>query len=292
MKLLFVHAHFDDFEFTAAGVFLLWNGRNVRKRILICTDGAAGHHILSREETFQRRLQEQKQSAKIGGYELELLRLPDGRIPREACWSSEPLFLPALWKAIRDYEPDYLFCPPLPDSPLAGVHIDHLAVAQAIRNVAYLINVPHVFSPEYPEESGPARFRKTPVIFTVQDVYSDPDDGLELIVDISNVFDKVVEMSWCHQSQICEWLPWVGRHGIKTPLNINQWYKQMEVRYSIRAHKLGLPETMKVEAFSLTSWGRVPQFDELCENFPNLIMIPERIQRLKRKIERWLQREG
>ena len=62
---------------------------------------------------------------------------------REVGLRVTPDFLAALWKAIRDFEPDYLFCPPLPGDPLAGVHTDHLTVAQAVREVAYLINVPH-----------------------------------------------------------------------------------------------------------------------------------------------------
>ena len=155
MRILFVHAHFDDFEFTAAGTFELWRlklGTNLRRRVLVCTDGKAGHHSRTREETGLMRVAEQDASAKIGGYEWELLRLPNDEVPREACLSVGPDLLAALWKAIRDFEPDYLFCPPLPTDPLAGIHVDHVAVAEAVRKVAYMINVPHAFTPEYPAD--------------------------------------------------------------------------------------------------------------------------------------------
>lgn len=292
MRLLFVHAHFDDFEFTAAGTFLLWPKPQTQKKVLICTDGAAGHHLLSREKTSLVRLAEQEASARIGGFKFEVLRLPDGRVPREARWECEPDFFPALWKAIRDFEPDYLFCPPLAESPLDGIHVDHVMVGEAVRKVAYLVNVPHAFSPEYPEESGPGVFKNTPVILTVQDVYSNPRQGLELIVDVSPVFDKIVEMSWCHQSQIREWLPWVGRHRILSPRDFDDWKNQMEQRYAIRARKLGLPPEMKVEAFTLTAWGTVPSFEQLIHDFPNLVFVPERMKRLKERIAEWLDREG
>ena len=293
MRLLFVHAHFDDFELTAAGTFLLWpGGETVRKRVLICTDGASGHHRLSREETHRIRLQEQEASAQIGGYELEVLRLPDGRIPREACWDQEPMFLPALWKAIREFEPDYLFCPPLPNDPLAGIHIDHLAVAQAIRKVAYLINVPHVYAPEYPEESGPGVPKKTPVILSVLDSYCVSSEGYELVVDIGPVFDRIVEMSWCHQSQIREWLPWVGRHQITAPANLDEWREQLRKRYQRRARNLGLQEDLLVEAFTLTAWGEVPTIEQLYRDFPNLVTTPEQLARLETRITRWHQKEG
>lgn len=81
MKILCVHAHFDDFEFVAAGTFELWRrqlGKDLKAKVVVCTDGAAGHHFRTRKETAQVRLLEQRASARIGGYEFELLRLPAG----------------------------------------------------------------------------------------------------------------------------------------------------------------------------------------------------------------------
>src|SRR5262249_18635723 len=95
------------------------------------------------EETGRLRLQEQEASARLGQYEFELLRLPNGQPPREACLQVTPDFLAALWKTIRDFEPDYLFCPPLPADPRAGVHNDHVTVADPVRRVAYMITAPH-----------------------------------------------------------------------------------------------------------------------------------------------------
>ena len=85
MKALFVHAHFDDYEFVAAGTFEMWRrqlGKDFRGRVLVCTDGKAGHHFRTREETGKLRIREQKASAKMGQYEFELLRLPNGQVPR------------------------------------------------------------------------------------------------------------------------------------------------------------------------------------------------------------------
>src|SRR6185503_17344256 len=116
MKLLYVHAHYDDYEFTAAGTFALFQrklGEKLRAKVLVCTDGRAGHHFRTREQTGHIRLREQEASARLGRYEFELLRLPNGEPPREACLQVSPELLAALWKAIREFEPDYLFCPPL-----------------------------------------------------------------------------------------------------------------------------------------------------------------------------------
>src|SRR5262245_51172616 len=155
MKLMFVHAHFDDYEFTAAGTFELWKRKSsddLRRQIVICTDGESGHHCRTRKDTGRIRLEEQTASARLGGYAFQMLRLPNGQVPREGFVSSSPDVLAALWKSIREFEPDYLFCPPLPADPLAGVHVDHVAVAEAVRQVAYLVNVPHAFTPEFPAD--------------------------------------------------------------------------------------------------------------------------------------------
>ena len=88
MRILCVHAHFDDYEFVASGTFELWRqklGANLRARVIVCTDGKAGHQFRTREELQGIRMREQEASARLGGYELEVLRLPDGQIPREAC---------------------------------------------------------------------------------------------------------------------------------------------------------------------------------------------------------------
>src|SRR2546430_14579101 len=80
MKILSIHAHFDDYEFTAAGTFEMWKrklGGRLRAKVIVCTDGKAGHHFQTREETGRIRLQEQLASAKIGGYEFEKIALPE-----------------------------------------------------------------------------------------------------------------------------------------------------------------------------------------------------------------------
>ena len=260
MKILCVHAHFDDFEFTAAGTFLLWKqklGAELRARILVCTDGKAGHQFRTRAETGRLRLREQRASARLGGFEFELLRLPNGRVPREACLQMDVPLLAALWKSIRAFEPDYLFCPPVPSDPLAGIHVDHIAVAEAVRKVAYMINVPHAFTPEYPADETRSRPCKVPVILNVFDRYM-AGRGFDYAVDVESAFPTICAMSWCHQSQINEWLPWVdpGTHSpCATPAD---WAGIMRRRCRQRNRLLGLKSSRAHEFFTLTAWGAAP----------------------------------
>lgn len=293
MKALFIHAHFDDYEFTASGTFELWRrrlGRDFQGKVVVCTDGQAGHHSMTRAETGRRRLAEQLASAHIGQYQFELLTLPDGTPGREACLQLAPPLLAALWKCIRDFEPDYLFCPPVAADPLVGMHADHEVVAQAVRRVAYMINVPHAFTPEYPADERRSRPCKVPVILNVYDPYLTTANSFDLAVDVEEVLDAIEAMTWCHQSQIREWLPWVGRHDLSPPASPADWRHILRRRLLQQNRTLGLRTRHAVEIFTVTAWGQVPRPDDLRRDFPNLLRHPASWQRLSRRLRRWRSR--
>lgn len=291
MRILCVHAHFDDFEFVAAGTFERWRrqlGAELKARLIVCTDGRSGHHARTRVETASLRLAEQESSARLGQIEFELLRKPGGEPFVEACRTITNELLAALWKAIREFEPDYLFCPPLPADTLAGVHPDHITVAEAIRSVAYMINVPHAFLDEYPAaDETQSRWIKTPVILNTYDGYMAGANGGDLVVDVEPAFDLIAKMSWCHQSQIREWLPWIGRHNMPPVKSLTEWKGVLRHRFQRQQRELGLPLARAVEVFTVTAWGTVPTLEQLERDFPGLVMIPSRTERLRQKLQRW-----
>jgi LmbE family N-acetylglucosaminyl deacetylase len=290
MRVLYIHAHFDDFEFTAAGTFELWRrrlGREFTGRLIVCTDGAAGHQFRTRAETARMRLAEQAASAALGGFEFELLRLPSGKAPREAALQVSTDLLAALWKAIRDFEPDYLLCPPLPTDTLAGVHIDHLVVADAVRRIAYMINVPHAFTPEYPSDERLSVPCKVPVILNVYDGYMFGANAFDLAVDIEETMPLVEQMTWCHQSQVREWLPWVGRHDMPTPTSIDDWRVTLRHRFEKKNRELGIDSPHAFEVFTVTAWGDVPTAEQLIADFPAHPGLSN-LDALRRKLSLWL----
>lgn len=291
MRVLHVHAHFDDFEFVAAGTFELWRrqlGGDFNGRVIVCTDGRSGHHFRTREETARIRLSEQEASARIGRYDFELLRKPDGHPFEEACRTLTTDLLASLWNSIRAFEPDYLICPPLPSDPLAGVHPDHITVAEAVRRVAYMINVPHAFLDEYPvPDETVSRPVKTPVILNTYDGYMAGANSADLAVDIEEAFDVVAEEAWCHQSQINEWLPWVARHQIEPTADLAAWKRKLRERFARQARELGLPSHRAHEAFTVTAWGTVPDPGQLELDFPNLVPDAGRSLRLLDRLSRW-----
>jgi LmbE family N-acetylglucosaminyl deacetylase len=292
MKALFLHAHFDDYEFTAAGTFERWRrrlGDTFEARVVVCTDGKAGHHARTREETGRLRLEEQAASARIGHYSVDVLRLPNGEPPREACLQVTPDLLAALWKTIRDVEPDYLFCPPLAADPLAGIHNDHETIAEAVRRVAYMINVPHAFTPEYPADETQSTPCKVPVILTVYDGYMFGANAHDIAIDVEEAFDAIAEMTWCHQSQIAEWLPWVGRHDMAPPASLEAWQTMLRQRFLRRNRELGIDSDRVVEVFRVTAWGAVPSLDDLTRDLPPLLTSASNLTTLQRRLEQWRQ---
>ncbi|MBI5692421.1 MAG: PIG-L family deacetylase [Verrucomicrobia bacterium] len=291
MRVLCVHAHFDDFEFVAAGTFELLRRRALpgfRSRVLVCTDGRSGHQFRTRADTAKVRLAEQQASAAIGGYEFELLRRPDGRPFEEACHLPTRELLAALWHAIREFEPDYLFCPPLPADPLAGIHPDHVTVAEAVRRVAYMINVPHAFLDVYPvADETTSRWIKTPVILNTYDAYLGGTNAGDLVVDVGAAFDVIAAESWCHQSQINEWLPWVARHHIEATADLPAWKEKLRGRFARQARELGLPASGLNEVFAVTAWGVVPTWEQLARDLPLEATDPGRRERLERRLASW-----
>jgi LmbE family N-acetylglucosaminyl deacetylase len=290
MKILSVHAHFDDFEFVAAGTFELWRrklGKQLRARVLVCTDGKAGHQFRTREETGELRIKEQENAAATGGYEFETLRLPNGQIPREACLQVGTELLAALWKSIRDFEPDYLFCPPVAPDPLAGIHNDHVTIAEAVRRVAYMINVPHAFTLEYPANERVSEPKKTPVILTVYDGYMFGAGAYDVAIDVEKAFGRIAEVTACHRSQIEEWIPWVGRHKMSPPKSPQDWSKMLRARSLRQNQQLGIKSQKAFETFTVTAWGEIPTFAQLLADFPAIHAKFSNLDRLKKRLNQW-----
>jgi LmbE family N-acetylglucosaminyl deacetylase len=289
MQLQCIHAHFDDFEFTCGGLFTLTRRRDGEQgvgEVVICTDGQAGHHRLSREETGRVRLAEQLASARLGGYRCEQLRLPGGAIPRDSCLMVDVPLLASLWQAIRRCRPDYLIAPPVINDPLAGMHIDHVAVAEAVRKVAYMINVPHAYTPEFPSDEATPTPRTVPVVLNAYDHYFKKANAFDLAIDIEDAFDLVCEMGWCHQSQITEWLPWVGAPFARpAPATLAAWKDLTRAECLARNAAFGIASRRAFEFFSVTGWGRTPVLDQLVADLPGLSLTHSRLEQLRRRLE-------
>ncbi|PIU66598.1 MAG: hypothetical protein COS85_04160 [Armatimonadetes bacterium CG07_land_8_20_14_0_80_59_28] len=250
IRLLSIQPHFDDWEFTTSATWMAWRRRGVdlTGQVIVVTDGGIGHHGRDHAETAAARLQEGQRSADLAGCNLLLLRDEQGTTFREATLDDDIRLRSALWNAVVSYKPDLLFCPPLPNSPTAGCHNDHYAVAMAVWRAAYLFAVPRAFD-NYP----PNYDRVKPAILCTDDAYLRPD-FVTLAVEITEALDAVAELAQCHVSQVYEWLPWIGQSH--PPKGIDDLRERLRNRYRISATRLGWQREGLFQFFIATSWGR------------------------------------
>ena len=262
-RVMSIMAHQDDFEFNAAGSFAILRetlGDGVEFKIVTTTRGASGHHELSREDTYRRRVAESRASAELLGADYECLTLLDGALLPGQVFVDRNL-LGGLWNAIRAFEPDVIFCPPVISDPLAGVHIDHINTAHAVRLVAYQIVVPNAF----PILKGPRKgFVPSPLIINVDDPYA-RETGYDVRQDITDTYDIKTRMALCHASQIFEWLPWTRQAPTPTK---DQWLDQFRQRHLDMNRRYNHDGDVMSEYFRITRWGRSPRDGELERLFP------------------------
>jgi len=97
-------------------------------------------------------------------------------------------------------------------------------------------------------------------------------------------------MSWCHQSQIREWLPWVGRHGLAAPASPAEWRKTLRGRFHRQQRELGVSRRRAAEVFTVTAWGEVPGYQQIVADFPGRVAAPANLRRLRRRLALWRRR--
>lgn len=260
IKVMSIMAHQDDFEFRAGGTFVQLReryGDKLEIKLVNTSRGATGHHIMEPDETFNTRMEEFRKSAAFIGADCECLIQLDGTHVQTQVFIDRN-FLGGLWNTIRAFEPDYLFSPPITTNPLAGIHIDHFNTATGIRMVAYQLCVPNA----YPTIGGPVKKRiKIPLIINVDDAYYEKGAiQYHLTNDITDVFETKMRMTFCHRSQIMEWLPF--SRGEKLPTEEESRNDFIKMFKDINLAYGKSPDRFR-EYFFFTSWGREPVKDDI-----------------------------
>jgi len=272
-------AHQDDWELTTSGLWAKLRRRGVdfEGLVVTTTDGRSGHHRMRPAETARRRQAEARRAAALLGCRAAFLRDNRGR----AFWNGQLMCdtrtRGAVWKLIRDFRPDVVFCPPRSDRWRAGCHNDHVVTADLVWSVAYQVQVPHAF-PQYAygTELEPC---EPPLIVAAYDSYL-LGAGWDLAVDVTDVFEKKVDAIDCHRSQVYEWLPWVGKY--QAPRNRRELAARMRERHLDRNRAVGMKSRRLFEYFYLTSWGRAATRADVAAFFPGCRVSPSARRALQR----------
>ncbi len=284
--IMFIAVHQDDAEGVAGGLFAKLKGRfDYRGRVACLTDGSVGHYRAEYLKYPDRltgiRDSEAADAASVYGFDYQRL-VDDGGKPfkdarLEVNWKTRG----AVWKAIRDFQPDLIITLPVndPTDPY-GMHSDHTNGGEIVKRTAYLIPAPLAFPEYYPEgfidgldDDHRFAYIKPPIIVTAHDPYSgriQPDIVISLTED---ELDRKVKAWGAHISQWQQWLPWVGRYDAPTD---TESLRQSLISRSDRLAK-SLPVTPGLgkvyESFTITKWAlRVPTIDEIKRYFPDDVL--------------------
>lgn len=190
MKILMIGAHQDDNEFRCGGLASKYVKMGYDVRFLSLCNGCGGHHIMTPEETTQRRAGESAKVAELLGVTYHVWDIDDCNIVPDLATRKR------LIRYIREYCPDMIISHRPND-----YHADHRAVGQLVQDASYLLTVPH----ECPE--APA-MRFMPVILYNEDSFKYPPFSGDIVIDLDDEVDTKLKIADLNESQVYEWLPY------------------------------------------------------------------------------------
>ena len=192
-RILALGAHPDDCDVKAGGCAALWAQAGCVVRFVSVTNGEAGHHKMSGDELVKRRTAEANAAGAVAGIEYLVMDNPDGQLVPGLEERHK------LIRLIREFAPDLI----LTHRP-NDYHPDHRYTSQLVQDCSFLVGVPNICPEARP-------LRTSPMIAYFADDFQKPlPFKPDVAVDIGAVIYKKTQMLHCHESQVYEWLPWVG----------------------------------------------------------------------------------
>jgi LmbE family N-acetylglucosaminyl deacetylase len=272
LRIIMIGAHPDDCDQDGGGTAILFASMGHAVKFVSVTNGDAGHQTIGGGALAKRRIAEAKEAGKRFGVEYDVLDNHDGELV-----PSLDVRLQIIRK-IRDWNADIVIAPRPND-----YHPDHRYTGILVQDAAYMVAVPNV-APDTPP------LKKNPVFLYFQDFFQRPNPFRpDIVVDISAVFDQKIHALDAHESQVYEWLPWIGGYADQVPQDKTQREKWLaanravkltaEVKASIEKW-YGKDRTAKVmhaEAFEICEYGTQPDQQQILRLFPMLpATVPEK----------------
>lgn len=227
-RILAISAHADDADMHTGGTFLKWLSEGATGAIVICTNGDKGSHdrSLTSDALAQIRHDEQIEASKILGLENTwFLDYPDSHL------ESTQELKEKLVKIVRLFKPDAVFTwdPTMFYSKERNMvnHPDHRACGEAVLDACFPMARDFLTFPDHQKEKLEAQ--------CVCDIFLYNFDAPNYFVDISEVFDKKLELLKSHSSQLDSLkveetlTDWNGRMGAK----IGTKYAECFVHFSL-----------------------------------------------------------
>ncbi|MHA1291576.1 MAG: PIG-L deacetylase family protein [Promethearchaeota archaeon] len=274
-KILVICAHPDDPVLLTGGLTYKLTQHGHKVKWLSVTNGNIGHQTIGPIELAAIELEEARAAAESLGAEYETLNVNDGWVfvNRE---NTEKIV-----RAIRRYDPDLV----ITHRPY-DYHRDHRYTSQLVMDASYMLIVPH-YCPEVPISPS----RKHPIICYSYDHFKKPIlFEANVLLNITDVYEKKADAIAKHKSQLFEWLPWTqsmedaipAEYDEKTRLELVEmlviWHYSSLISDYRKLWKKGYPNTkvLKGEAFEICEYGRQPSKEDLKLLFPGAYIPSKR----------------
>jgi LmbE family N-acetylglucosaminyl deacetylase len=265
MRIIVIGAHPDDCDQDAGGTAILLSTIGHAVKFLSVTNGDAGHQKDKGVPLAKRRFREAQEAGKRFGVSYDVLDNHDGQL------------LPSLEvrlqviKKIREWNADVVIAPRPND-----YHPDHRYTGVLVQDAAYMVAVPNVA----PEVSP---LKKNPIFLYFQDNFQRPNPFRpDIAIDITSVYPKKIYALDAHESQMYEWLPWIGHYLEEVPKGKSerlQWLtgqRKVKITPDVRTSLVkwyGNEKAEKIEhaeAFEICEYGTRPSEDDIRNIFPML----------------------
>lgn len=265
VRIIMIGAHPDDCDQGGGGTAALLAQMGYAVKFVSVTNGDAGHQTLKGAALAKRRFAETQEAGRRLGVTYDVLNNHDG------------LLMPtldvrlAIIKKIREWNADVVIAPRPND-----YHPDHRYTGVLVQDAAYMVSVPNI-APDVPA------LKKNPVFLYYQDRFQRPNPFRpDIAVNITTVYDKKISALDAHESQMYEWLPWIGHYLDQVPKGKAERIKWLAERRSgtisseMRASlakwygKEKSAEVKYAEAFEICEYGAQPDEAEIKRLFPML----------------------
>lgn len=263
IRIIVIGAHPDDCDLDAGGTAALFAKMGHAVKFVSVTNGDAGHQEEGGGMLAKRRMAEAQEAGRRLGVAYEVLDHHDGEL-----LPTLPIRLELIRK-IREWNADVVIAPRPND-----YHPDHRYTGVLVQDAAYMVGVPNV-APDTPP------LKKNPVFLYSHDHFQRPNPfRADIAVDITETFDQKIDALDAHQSQVYEWLPWIGGYADQVPeteADRKQWLAEQrdreitpEIR-SVLEKWYGEEQAAQVrhaEAFEICEYGTQPDEEDVRRLFP------------------------
>ncbi len=266
LNIIMIGAHPDDCDFGAGGTAILFSKMGHNVKFVSVTNGDAGHQSMGGGASAKIRTAEAQEAGKrFGIKEYVVLDNHDGELVPSLAIRLQII------REIRKWNADVVIAPRPND-----YHPDHRYTGILVQDAAFMVGVPNIAADTPPVANNP-------VFLYYQDNFQKPNPFTpDIAVDISEVFEQKIYALAAHETQMFDWLPWIGDYTDQVPKGEKErlvWLGKTRSRPITEIIRKSLMKwygenkagkIQNAESFEICEYGKRPDENEIRRLFPML----------------------